>query len=118
MRSRGHRVQAGDLSRQVLELGALNGQYLIDDQAAVGQALRRSVGHGERLTPALLQAAVLVRRGEPVVMQLQSANFVIHANGLAMSNGAVGERVTVQNLGSKRVVHGTVTGTGKVTVEF
>lgn len=115
---RGHRLQASDLSRQVVELGTLNGQYLIDDQAAVGQALRRSVGHGERLTPTLLQAAMLVRRGEPVVMQLQSANFVIHANGMAMSSGSSGERITVQNVGSKRVVHGVVTGEGKVTVEF
>lgn len=115
---RGHRVQAGDLSRQTLELGALNGQYLLDETATVGQALRRGLAGGERLTPALLQPAVLVRRGDPVVMQLQGTNFAIHANGRAMSNGAAGERVTVENLSSKRVVHGTVTGDGKVTVEF
>ncbi len=115
---RGHRVQAGDLRRQTLELGALNGQYLLDDAAALGQALRRSVTSGERLTPALLQAPVLVRRGDPVTMQLRSANFVIRANGRAMSNGAAGERVAVENLTSKRVVHGTVTGDGRVMVEF
>ena len=115
---RGHRVQAGDLRRQTLELGALNGQYLIDETAALGQALRRSVTSGERLAPALLQAPVLVRRGDPVMMQLQSDSFVIHANGRAMASGGAGERIAVQNLSSKRVVHGTVTGDGRVTVEF
>lgn len=115
---RGYRVQAGDLRRQTMELGALNGQYLLDDAAALGQALRRSVASGERLTPALLQAPVLVRRGDPVMMQLQSANFVIHANGRAMGSGGAGERIAVENLSSRRVVQGTVTGDGRVTVEF
>lgn len=115
---RGYRVQAGDLRRQTMELGALNGQYLLDDKSALGQALRRSITSGERLTPALLQAPVLVRRGDPVMMQLQSANFVIHANGRAMGNGAAGERIAVENLTSKRIVQGTVTGDGRVTVEF
>jgi len=115
---RGHRVQAGDLRRQTLELGALNGQYLLDETAALGQALRRSIASGERLAPSLLQAPVLVRRGDPVMMQLQSDKFVIHANGRAMASGGAGERIAVENLSSKRVVHGTVTGDGRVTVEF
>jgi len=115
---RGHRVQAGDLRRQTLELGALNGQYLLDETAALGQALRRSIASGERLAPSLLQAPVLVRRGDPVLMQLQSNKFVIHANGRAMASGGAGERIAVENLSSKRVVHGTVTGDGRVTVEF
>ncbi len=115
---RGHRVQADDLRAQTLELGALNGQYLVGNASAVGQALRRSVAVGERLTPSLLQAPILVRRGEPVMMQLHGSNFVIHANGRALGAGAAGERVAVENLTSKRVVHGTVTGDGRVTVEF
>ncbi len=115
---RGYRVQAGDLRRQTVELGALNGQYLLDDDAALGQALRRSVASGERLTPALLQAPVLVRRGDPVMMQLKSANFVIRASGRAMASGGAGERIAVENLSSRRIVQGTVTGDGRVTVEF
>jgi flagella basal body P-ring formation protein FlgA len=115
---RGHRVQAGDLRRQTLGLGALNGQYLLDETAALGQALRRSIASGERFAPSLLQAPVLVRRGDPVMMQLQGDKFVIHANGRAMASGGAGERIAVENLSSKRVVHGTVTGDGRVTVEF
>lgn len=115
---RGYRVQASDLARQTQELGILNGQYLLDTEAVVGQVLRRSVGAGERLSAALLQPPLLVRRGEPVQMQLQSANFVIHATGRAMADGIAGQRVGVENPTSKRVVQGTVTADGKVTVEF
>ncbi len=115
---RGHRVQASDLRRQGMELGALAGQYLLDDAAAVGQALRRSVGAGERLTPAVLQAPVLVRRGEPVTVQVQSPGFAIRSSGKAMANGAQGERIAVENPATRRVVQGTVTGEGTVTVEF
>ncbi|MDD3650842.1 flagellar basal body P-ring formation chaperone FlgA [Immundisolibacter sp.] len=115
---RGHRLQAGDLRRQTAELGALGGQYLLDDGAAVGQALRRSVGAGERLTPALLQSPLLVRRGDPVTLQIHSARFVIRASGKALRSGAAGERIAVENPSSRRVVYGTVTGDGQVTVEF
>ena len=115
---RGHRLQADDLRQQTLELGALNGQYLLDPEQAQGQALRRSVAAGERLTANLLQAPLLVRRGESVLMQLQGVNFLVHANGRALSSGAAGDRVEVENLNSKRVIHGTVSGSGRVTVEF
>ncbi|MGK2941024.1 MAG: flagellar basal body P-ring formation chaperone FlgA [Immundisolibacter sp.] len=115
---RGHRIKTGDLRQQTMELGALNGQYLLDQAQAQGQALRRSLGVGERLTPNVLQAPVLVRRGESVLMQLQGNNFVIQASGRALGNGAAGDRVDIENLHTKRVVHGTVTGDGRVTVEF
>jgi flagella basal body P-ring formation protein FlgA len=115
---RGYRLQAGDLRRQTVELGALGGQYLLDEAAAVGQALRRGVGAGERLTPALLQAPLLVRRGDPVTLQIRSAQVVIRAGGKALGNGAAGERVAVENPSTRRVVYGTVTGDGQVTVEF
>ena len=115
---RGHRLQATDLHRQTTELGTLAGQYLLDNTAAVGQALRRSVGAGERLTPTMLRAPLLVRRGEPVTVQVQSPGFTIRSSGKAMASGAEGERIAVENPATRRVVHGTVTGEGRVTVEF
>jgi flagella basal body P-ring formation protein FlgA len=115
---RGHRLQAGDLRRQTAELGALSGQYLLDDAAAVGQALRRSLGAGERLTPGVLQAPVLVRRGDLVTLQVQSPGFVIRSSGRAMASGAQGDRIAVENPATRRVVQGTVTGEGSVAVEF
>ncbi len=115
---RGHRLQATDLRRQTMELGALSGQYLLSGDAAIGQALRRGVTAGERLTPAMLQAPVLVRRGEPVTLQLRSPSFSIRASGKAMGSGAQGDRIAVENPATRRVVHGTVTGAGQVTVEF
>lgn len=115
---RGHRLQATDLRRQTMELGALAGHYLLDDASALDQALRRGVTAGERLTPALLQAPLLVRRGDPVTLQVHSPSFAIRTSGKAMANGARGDRIAVENPASRRVVQGTVTGEGKVTVEF
>lgn len=65
----------------------------------------------------MLQAPVLGRRGNPVTLQVHSDGFVIRSAGTAGS-GAAGERVSMQNPGSRRVVQGTVTGEGQVTVEF
>lgn len=115
---RGHRLQAQDLARHTTELGALNGQYLLEPDAVIGQALRRAVSAGDRLRPALLEAPLLVRRGEPVIIELQGDSFAIRANGKALASGPAGARIAVENPVSKRVVHGTVTAQGRVTVEF
>ena len=59
-----------------------------------------------------------VESGEPVTVQLQSPAFAIRTTGKAMANGAEGDRIGVENATTRRVVQGTVTGEGKVTVEF
>ena len=115
---RGYLLQTQDLARRTTELSDLNGQYLLDANAAVGQALRRAVRAGERLRPALLEAPVLVHRGEPVVIELRGASFAIRTTGRALASGSAGARVAVENPASKRVVHGTVTAPGQVTVGF
>lgn len=115
---RGYRLQTRDLTRRTMELSDLNGQYLLDIDAAVGQALRRSVRAGERLRPALLEAPVLVHRGEPVVIELRAARLAIRTTGRALASGSAGARVAVENPTTKRVVHGTVTAPGEVTVGF
>ncbi len=115
---RGHHVQAQDLARRKAELSALNGQYVLDADAAIGQALRHAVSAGERLRPALLEAPLLVRRGDPVIIELQGASFAIRASGRALGSGPEGARVAVENPVSKRVVHGTVTAPGRITVKF
>lgn len=115
---RGYLLQTQGLARRTTELSDLNGQYLLDARAAVGQALRRAVRAGERLRPALLEAPVLVHRGEPVAIELRGASFAIRAGGRALASDSAGARVAVENPASKRVVHGTVTAPGQVTVGF
>ena len=66
----------------------------------------------------LLEAPVLVHRGEPVVIELRGASFAIRTTGRALASGSAGARVAVENPASKRVVHGTVTAPGQVTVGF
>ena len=41
----------------------------------------------------------------------------VKVKATALKNGALGERVTVRNLASKRVVEGTVGGDGLVVVQ-
>ena len=64
------------------------------------------------------EAEARLRRGDPVTVQLQSPAFAIRTTGKAMANGAEGDRIGVENATTRRVVQGTVTGEGKVTVEF
>lgn len=115
---RGHLLQTQDLAGHTSEPSDLNGQCLLDAGAAVGQLMRQAVRAGERLRATLLEAPVLVHRGAPVAIELRGASFAVRAAGRVLASGSAGARVAAENPASKRVVHGTVTAPGRVTVGF
>jgi flagella basal body P-ring formation protein FlgA len=58
----------------------------------------------------------LVKRSEPVILYFEVPGIVLSARGKAEDNGALGDVVNITNVQSKRIIQGTVTGPGQVTV--
>jgi flagella basal body P-ring formation protein FlgA len=72
-----------------------------------GQMVNRPVKAGQDITAAMLdpiEAKVLVRRNQPVVMKIESPSFVIRAAGVAMQDGKAGDLIQVRNIDSRAVV--------------
>ncbi len=72
-----------------------------------GQMVNRPVKAGQEITANMLdaiEAKVLVRRNQPVVMKIESASFVIRAAGVAMQDGKAGDLIQVRNIDSRAVV--------------
>ena len=78
--------------------------------------LRRPAAAGSVLTPELVEAPRLVRRGELVTVTARTGGIEIRTQGKAMRDGVQGERIPVENASSRRVVEGQVTGRGQVEV--
>jgi flagellar basal body P-ring formation protein FlgA len=62
------------------------------------------------------QPPELVRRGERVTLQAAGGTIAVQVEGEALAGGALGERVRVRNLATRRVVEGTVGGEGLVVM--
>jgi len=82
----------------------------------VGMAAKRQLRPDQPIAFADFAPPVLVTRGDTVTLVFELPGLMLSARGTAMDNGIKGEAVTVLNPTSKRIVHGTVIGQGKVQV--
>lgn len=70
--------------------------------------LKFALPAGTVLTPDVLAADFLVRRGQEVVLLASVGGIEVRAKGVALSDGAASDHVRVQNLSSQKVVEGVV----------
>lgn len=82
----------------------------------VGLAARRSLREGQPLRSADLMRPQHVERGGFVTLIYASSGISLSLKAKALSAGAQGDVISVQNVQSKRVVTGVVTGPSEVTV--
>ena len=83
---------------------------------AIGLQLRRQVAAGQPLATSDLMRPSAVLRGGTVQVTLAVAGLAVSGQGVALESGAIGERIKVQNIGSRAVLLAEVVGPGLVRV--
>jgi flagella basal body P-ring formation protein FlgA len=58
-----------------------------------------------------------VARGEVVNMTVENSRIVVHAKGIAMEKGGIGDLVKVKSSSGKEIV-GRVTGSNSISIQF
>lgn len=90
---------------------------LIDHiEEAIGSALKRPLTAGTELQHSMLEAPVVVKRGDQTVIAAGNAQLSVRMTGKALQDGAIGEQIRVQNLASKRTIQGEVQADGSILV--
>jgi len=112
----GEPITAADLVLQSRDVATLGYGYLERLDQAVGQTLRRPIAAGSTLTPDTLIGVKLIHRGNLVTILGQGAGLQVQSQGKALSDGALGESIQVENSRSRRVVQGLVRDSGTVEV--
>ncbi len=74
----------------------------------IGQKLRRPLEAGAPLSAALLDAPLLVRRGQQVMLEALAGGFAVRVAGVAKADGALGQLIEVQNGSSGKIVQAVV----------
>jgi len=84
----------------------------------VGLEARRTLRAGETLRAQDFRKPVLVNRGSMVTMTFETPGIVLTATGRAITEGGLGDTVTIQNPTSFRQISGVIIGPGQVRAEL
>ena len=111
---RGQLLTAADLTVKRVDISHLAGGYLRQIEQATDMELKRAVGPAVVLTSNMVGAPVVISRGEQVTLVSDSSNLRVAMTGKALADGAVGQRIRVENSFSKRRLEGVVKAPGVV----
>ena len=110
------RVAVIDVEPQTRRMPGAAANFVQDATNLQGHRLKRSLPAGTALTVDMLVPDLLVRRGQQVTLIAATGPVEIRAQGHALTEGGVDDRVRVQNMSSLKVVEGVVESDSVVRV--
>lgn len=112
----GETLMAADISTAQRDAARIAGAVLADPNAAIGRIARRPLQAGTLLSSNDLVAQRLIKRGDNVALVSRRGSVEVRIAGRAMGDAGENERISVENLSSRRIVQGTVDARGDVIV--
>ena len=91
----------------------LRGETMTNDEGIIGAKAKRSISKGSSITKRNI---CLVCKGETVTIIAKSNSFIIKTAGTALSNGGIGDQVSVKNTRSGRTISAQVKAINKVVI--
>jgi len=87
-----------------------------DAEAVIGLAARRPLRAGAAVGSRDVSAPLVIKANEIVTLTYDNQGVSLALQAKALSSGAVGETINVQNVTSKKTVQAVVTGPGQAAV--
>jgi len=115
---RGDVIGSADVTVQRRDLSTLTGRVYRSADEVVGKRARVPVRANMPLRGDQLEKVPLVKSGQLVTIIVENQTMRLTATGKARGNGAEGDIVMVQNLGSLKEVPARVVDSGAVQVDF
>ncbi|CAM4237886.1 flagellar basal body P-ring formation chaperone FlgA [Shewanella denitrificans] len=115
---RSETVSATDLNWRTLTLKPADKDILSREVDIVGQQVVRKLRKNSIIKASYLDAPVLVKLGEPVIIEANSQGFHAKMTGVAMDSGKQGEPIRVKNSRSGKVITAYPISKGRVQTQF
>lgn len=113
-----HLLQPADLQPKTLEVSRLIRDFTTNPADLLGRKTVRRIRIGQLLEPSQLQAALLVHKGDLVLIRAGSDGFAATMQGEALEEGSKGDGIKVRNSSSGRIIQGWIVETGVVETRF
>jgi flagella basal body P-ring formation protein FlgA len=114
--SAGQVISAADIKLANINISGLRKSFSQKTKQVIGQQLKYSIAMGDIISPSSLKAKKVVARGQVITLVAKAGTMEVRMSGQALASAALGQRVKVKNLSSKRVVEGIVDAPGVVMV--
>jgi flagella basal body P-ring formation protein FlgA len=112
--ARGDVIGETDLTYATVDGNALMSGVPTKMKEVTGLQTRRMLSAGQPFRGDDLRKPIVITKGQTVTMQFAAPGVELSAMGRAMSEGGIGDTVTVQNPASYRMVAATVVAPGVV----
>lgn len=107
-----------DLQIQTMNLARVPSNAIIHVDQVLGRRANRAIAANSVLRSDQVELPPIVRKGDVVQVLAESARLKITTQAVAQENGAIGQKIQVMNVGSKKNVHAQVIDAQTVRVEF
>lgn len=105
---RNHLLTEADLAVDERDVSRLVSGYISNKEDLIGQRVKQQLIAGRIITPAMLQADRIVTRGQTVTLIASGGGINISMTGKALMDGAINQRIRVENINSGRIIEGVV----------
>lgn len=105
---RGHLLTAADLGSDERDVSRMVSGYAPVKSELVGQRLKHQVIAGRVITPTMIEADRVVSRGQTVTLVATGTGINVSMTGTALMDGALNQRIRVENVNSGRIIEGIV----------
>lgn len=112
----GETITADAFIPETRDASRIVGAAVADPAQVLGRVARRMLSAGAVLSSTDLVAQRLIHRGDSVALVSRRGGVEVRVAGKALADAGENERVTVENLSSRRVVQGVVGPGGDVWV--
>ncbi|CAK0758601.1 flagella basal body P-ring formation protein FlgA [Gammaproteobacteria bacterium] len=111
-------ITPADIAVEQRDSSDLPAGYLTDPNQILGKSLTRPAAAGSILIPGQTRNPIVIRRGERVTLLIQSTGLTVRSMGVALADAGAGDRISVRNESSRRIVEGIVEKAGVVVMEW
>ena len=112
--ARGDVIGESDLTYATVDGNTLMSGVPTKMEEIKGMQARRVLSAGQPFRGDDVRRPIVITKGQSVTMQFSAPGVELIATGRAMSEGGVGDMVTIQNLASFRMIAATVIAPGVV----
>jgi len=109
-------LEPADLQQMRRDTAHISTTAFNKPEQALGKVLRRTLAAGTVLSASDVLTPRLIQRGDNVYLITGSARVQVRVAGKALNPGGVGDRISVENLSSHKIVQGVINEAGEVQV--
>ena len=112
---KGDKIEQSDLVLSQREK-IFSGSAFDDPKLVLGKRLKKSMRKGAVIKAIHLNPDWLVHKNQRIIIENKIAEIYVKMEGIALSNGARGDRVLAKNISSNKIIEGFVKSAKKISV--